>query len=81
MILSVKLINMFLLHFSQVIYLKRTPEESYRPLINGCNPPFLPFRYVVLKLLLQVHLQVIDSVGEPNGGIFGLKLGHKDQTK
>ena len=46
---------MFLLYFSQVIYLKRTPEESYRPLINGCNPPFLPFRYAVLKLRLCMY--------------------------
>jgi len=65
-----------------VIYLKRTPEESYRPLINGCNPPFLPFRYVVLKLwLCTVYLQVIDWVGELDGEIFGLRLGHTDQTK
>jgi cell division cycle 14 len=24
--------------------LKRTPEEAYKPLVSGSNPPFLPFR-------------------------------------
>lgn len=28
----------------QIIYLKKTPEEAYRPLVAGSNPPFLPFR-------------------------------------
>ena len=28
----------------QIIYLKKTPEEAYKPLIHGTNPPFLPFR-------------------------------------
>ncbi|XP_022087167.1 dual specificity protein phosphatase CDC14AB-like isoform X3 [Acanthaster planci] len=27
-----------------VIYLKKTPEEAYRPLVAGTNPPYLPFR-------------------------------------
>lgn len=27
-----------------LIYLKKTPEEAYRPLVAGSNPPFLPFR-------------------------------------
>ncbi|XP_052274752.1 dual specificity protein phosphatase CDC14A-like isoform X4 [Dreissena polymorpha] len=27
-----------------IIYLKKTPEEAYRPLVAGSNPPFLPFR-------------------------------------
>ncbi|KAI8508959.1 Dual specificity protein phosphatase cdc14a [Branchiostoma belcheri] len=27
-----------------IIYLKMTPEEAYRPLVSGNNPPFLPFR-------------------------------------
>jgi len=36
-------------HYSmQVIYLKKLPEEAYRPLISGLNPPFLPFRYSVV---------------------------------
>jgi hypothetical protein len=30
----------------QIIYLKKTPEEAYRPLVGGTNPPFLPFRYL-----------------------------------
>ena len=29
----------------QVIYLKKLPDEAYRPLVSGSNPPFLPFRY------------------------------------
>ncbi|XP_031823017.1 dual specificity protein phosphatase CDC14A isoform X6 [Sarcophilus harrisii] len=28
----------------KVIYLKKTPEEAYRALIAGSNPPYLPFR-------------------------------------
>ncbi|XP_030835966.1 dual specificity protein phosphatase CDC14AB isoform X2 [Strongylocentrotus purpuratus] len=27
-----------------VIYLRRIPEEAYRPLVAGTNPPYLPFR-------------------------------------
>ncbi|NWR70863.1 CC14A phosphatase, partial [Centropus unirufus] len=27
-----------------VIYLKKTPEEAYRTLLSGSNPPYLPFR-------------------------------------
>jgi protein-tyrosine phosphatase len=27
-----------------IIYLKKTPEEAYKPLVNGTNPPFFPFR-------------------------------------
>ncbi|XP_014427385.2 dual specificity protein phosphatase CDC14A isoform X1 [Pelodiscus sinensis] len=27
-----------------VIYLKKTPEEAYRALLSGSNPPYLPFR-------------------------------------
>lgn len=30
----------------QVISLKKTPEEAYRILLSGSNPPYLPFRYV-----------------------------------
>ncbi|KAF0303169.1 Sodium-dependent neutral amino acid transporter B(0)AT3 [Amphibalanus amphitrite] len=29
----------------QVIYLNRTPEDAYRPLVGGTNPPLLAFRY------------------------------------
>ena len=29
---------------SQVIYLNRTPEDAYRPLVGGTNPPLLAFR-------------------------------------
>lgn len=49
--------------FRQVIYLKRSPEESYRILITGCNPPFLPFRLVLFDFcdnfnLIQVQLEI-----------------------
>ncbi|XP_057299661.1 dual specificity protein phosphatase CDC14A-like [Hydractinia symbiolongicarpus] len=27
-----------------VIYLNKSPDDAYRPLISGCNPPYLPFR-------------------------------------
>ncbi|XP_066480225.1 dual specificity protein phosphatase CDC14A isoform X2 [Tiliqua scincoides] len=27
-----------------VVYLKKTPEEAYRTLLSGSNPPYLPFR-------------------------------------
>ena len=30
----------------KIIYLKKTPEEAYKPLISGSNPPYLPFRFV-----------------------------------
>jgi cell division cycle 14 len=29
---------------TKVIYLKKTPDEAYKPLVSGSNPPFLPFR-------------------------------------
>ncbi|XP_068946627.1 dual specificity protein phosphatase CDC14A isoform X2 [Petaurus breviceps papuanus] len=35
----------FLIGSYAVIYLKKTPEEAYRALIAGSNPPYLPFRY------------------------------------
>ncbi|XP_029473657.1 dual specificity protein phosphatase CDC14A isoform X2 [Rhinatrema bivittatum] len=34
----------FLIGAYAVIYLKKTPEESYRALLSGSNPPYLPFR-------------------------------------
>ncbi|KAL5016950.1 hypothetical protein ScPMuIL_006539 [Solemya velum] len=34
----------FLIGAYAIIYLKKTPEEAYRPLVAGSNPPFLPFR-------------------------------------
>ena len=29
---------------NKVLYLKKTPEEAYRPLISGGGPQYLPFR-------------------------------------
>uniref|UniRef100_A0A2C9JH81 Uncharacterized protein n=1 Tax=Biomphalaria glabrata TaxID=6526 RepID=A0A2C9JH81_BIOGL len=34
----------FMISSYAIIYLKKTPEEAYRPLVAGSNPPFLPFR-------------------------------------
>jgi len=34
----------FLVASYAIIYLKKTPEEAYRPLVAGSSPPFLPFR-------------------------------------
>ncbi|NWV40574.1 CC14A phosphatase, partial [Grantiella picta] len=34
----------FLIGAYAVIYLKKTPEEAYRMLLSGSNPPYLPFR-------------------------------------
>ncbi|XP_013396592.1 dual specificity protein phosphatase CDC14A [Lingula anatina] len=39
----------FLIASYAIIYLKKTPEEAYRPLVAGSNPPFLPFRNGVKK--------------------------------
>uniref|UniRef100_A0A8C9L9N3 protein-tyrosine-phosphatase n=1 Tax=Pavo cristatus TaxID=9049 RepID=A0A8C9L9N3_PAVCR len=37
------------LKVSFVIYLKKTPEEAYKTLLSGSNPPYIPFRYVSVK--------------------------------
>ncbi|KAM7014405.1 dual specificity protein phosphatase CDC14A isoform 1-T1 [Passerculus sandwichensis] len=34
----------FLIGSYAVIYLKKTPEEAYRTLVSGSNPPYLPYR-------------------------------------
>ncbi|XP_049780988.1 dual specificity protein phosphatase CDC14C-like isoform X1 [Schistocerca cancellata] len=34
----------FLIASYAIIYLKKKPDEAYRPLVGGNNPPFLPFR-------------------------------------
>ncbi|XP_074641647.1 dual specificity protein phosphatase CDC14C-like isoform X3 [Tubulanus polymorphus] len=34
----------FLIASYAIIFLKKTPEEAYRPLVAGNNPAFLPFR-------------------------------------
>lgn len=43
-------------YLSQVIYLKKTPEEAYRALLSGSNPPYLPFRYSWLLASLGLQL-------------------------
>ena len=55
-----------LVHLLQIIYLKKTPEEAYRPLIAGSNPPFLPFRYMCIyyynveRLMYAFYADVFD---------------------
>ena len=34
----------FLVSAYSVIYLGKTPEEAFKPLVGGFNPPFVPFR-------------------------------------
>ena len=34
----------FLIAAYSVIYLDKTPEEAFKPLVGGFNPPFVPFR-------------------------------------
>ncbi|XP_022235048.1 dual specificity protein phosphatase CDC14A-like [Limulus polyphemus] len=34
----------FLIGSYAIIYLKRTPEEAYQPLVGISSPPFIPFR-------------------------------------
>lgn len=34
----------FLISAYSVIYLDKTPEEAFKPLVGGFNPPFVPFR-------------------------------------
>jgi cell division cycle 14 len=36
----------FLISAYAVIYLGKTPDEAFRPLQGGLNPPFVPFRYL-----------------------------------
>jgi cell division cycle 14 len=31
-----------------VIYLDMTPEQAFRPLQGGLNPPFVPFRLLAI---------------------------------
>jgi len=38
----------FLAGAYQVLYLKKTPEEAYRPLISGGGPQYLPFRLIII---------------------------------
>lgn len=36
---------------SQVIYLKKSPEEAYRALTSGSNASYLPFRWVSVLVM------------------------------
>jgi len=45
----------------QVIYLKKLPDEAYRPLVSGSNPLFLPFRYEIIPMYVcvdSIHIEM-----------------------
>nr|XP_020022037.1 dual specificity protein phosphatase CDC14A-like [Castor canadensis] len=46
---------------SQVIYLKKTPEEAYRALLSGSTPPYLPFSPYSLSRKKIVHYTCFDQ--------------------
>ena len=47
----------------QLIFLKKTPEEAYRPLVAGSNAPYLPFRCVkIFGLNITFFLIQIDFI-------------------
>ena len=47
-------------HF-QIIYLNKSPEEAYKPLIGGASPPFLPFRDASYGASTY-HLTLLDTL-------------------
>ncbi|XP_069692889.1 dual specificity protein phosphatase CDC14C-like isoform X1 [Periplaneta americana] len=51
----------FLIASYVIIYLKKTPEEAYRPLIGGTNPPFLPFRDASFGMSVY-HITLMDCL-------------------
>lgn len=48
-------------YFPQIIYLKKTPEEAYKPLIGGNSPPFCPFRDAAYGMSTY-HLTLLDCL-------------------
>ncbi|XP_063224215.1 dual specificity protein phosphatase CDC14AB-like [Bacillus rossius redtenbacheri] len=51
----------FLIASYAIIYLKRTPEEAYRPLIGSTSPPFLPFRDASVGISVY-HITLLDCL-------------------
>ena len=47
--------------FPQIIYLKKTPEEAYKPLIGGNSPSFCPFRDAAYGMSTY-HLTLLDCL-------------------
>ena len=44
-----------------MVHLRRTAEESYRPLVAGQNPPFVPFRDASIGPA-SYHLTLLDCL-------------------
>ncbi|XP_039260927.2 dual specificity protein phosphatase CDC14A-like [Styela clava] len=65
----------FLVGAYQIIHLKLSPEEAYRPLVSGNSPPYLPFRdasfgpcsynLTLLDCLHAVHKAVMHGFYDP----------------
>lgn len=51
----------FLIASYSIIYLKKTPEEAYKPLIGGNSPPFCPFRDAAYGMSTY-HLTLLDCL-------------------
>ncbi|XP_068216660.1 dual specificity protein phosphatase CDC14A isoform X1 [Palaemon carinicauda] len=51
----------FLIASYSIIYLKKTPEEAYKPLISGNSPPFCPFRDAAYGMSTY-HLTLLDCL-------------------
>jgi cell division cycle 14 len=51
----------FLIASYVIIYLKKTPEEAYRPLVGGTNPPFVPFRDASFGMSVY-HITLMDCL-------------------
>ncbi|GAB5575298.1 dual specificity protein phosphatase CDC14A isoform X7 [Prionailurus iriomotensis] len=65
----------FLIGAYAVIYLKKTPEEAYRALLSGSNPPYLPFRGCFLwKLHLQSHHPRLFAGNQKDGSLLSAAL-------
>ena len=45
----------------QIIYLKKTPEEAYKPLVGGNSPQFIPFRDATYGISTY-HLTLLDCL-------------------
>ncbi|XP_045581228.1 dual specificity protein phosphatase CDC14A isoform X2 [Procambarus clarkii] len=51
----------FLIASYSIVYLKKTPEEAYKPLIGGNSPPFCPFRDAAYGMSTY-HLTLLDCL-------------------
>ena len=51
----------YFLFFFQIIYLNKTPDEAYKPLIGGNSPQFIPFRDAAYGISTY-HLTLVDCL-------------------